>query len=322
MSESSLSAPTLSDIRKASELIAPYSFRTPLLPLNTHDANSEIYLKLENLQAIGVFKVRSMGNVMLSAKPDSLKQGVYTASSGNAGIGLAWMAKKLGLKACVYAPESGPAGKLKTMREFGAKVEVMDDDAWWQIIQNSGLESDPGFYVDAVRSPAALAGNATMGLEIVEQLPDVESIIVPFGGGGVACGIASAVRELKPDTRVIVAEADTAAPVTAALKQGAPITIKTQPSFISGAGAPSVLKEMWPLINTLVSDTIVTPIAEVKDAVRLLFEQNHVVAEGAGALPVAAALSRHAPKGKTVCVVTGGNIDIEMMTKILSNKPL
>lgn len=320
MTDALIKAPELDDIRSASELIASYIVRTPLLQLNTRNSDKQIYLKLENLQPIGVFKVRSMGNILLSTDSDSLKNGVYTASSGNAGIGLAWMAEKLGLEARVYAPESGPQGKLSTMHEFGAQVEIMGDDDWWQIIQNSGHPGDAGYYVDAVRSPAALAGNATMGLEIIEQLADVDSIIVPFGGGGVACGIASAIRELKPDTRIIVAEAETAAPLTAALKQGEPVTVETRPSFISGAGAPSVLEEMWPLVKNMVNDTVVLPVAEVIAAVRIMFEQNHVVAEGAGALPVAAALSDRAPPGKIVCVVTGGNIDTGLMADILSGK--
>ncbi len=320
MTKAAIIAPALDDIRAASKLIAPYTVRTPLLRLNIDDESSEIYLKLENLQAIGVFKVRSMGNAMLSANKDTLSKGVYTASSGNAGIGLAWMADKLGLDARVYAPESGPAGKLETMRAFGAEIQILNDDDWWQIIENSGHPDDAGFYVDAVRSPSALAGNATMGLEIVEQLPDVDTIIVPFGGGGVACGIASAVGELKPGTKIIVAESETAAPVTAALREGKPVTVNTQPSFISGAGAPSVLKEMWPLVSTMVDSTVVVPAEDVANAVRLLFERNHVVAEGAGALPVAAALASKTNTGKTVCVVTGGNIDRQMMAKILSGE--
>jgi len=322
MTDSAIVMPTLNDIRATAKLLAAHIVRTPLLQLNNHPGPGEIYLKAENLQAIGVFKVRSMGNAMLSADANTLSKGVYTASSGNAGIGLAWMAQKLDRPATVYVPESGPQGKLKTMQEFGAKIQVLNDEDWWQIIENSGHPEDPGFYVDAVRSPAALAGNATMGLEIIEQLPDVDTIIVPFGGGGVACGIASAIRVLKPDTDIIVAESETAAPVSAAFKAGKPISIVTQPSFISGAGAPMVLKEMWPHVRALVNSTIVVPVTEVVDAVRLMFEQNHIVAEGAGALPLAAALASTTDTGKTVCVVTGGNIDAEMMVKILSHRPL
>ena len=312
---------TLDAIQRAASLIAPYAIRSPLLRLNIEDDEKEIYLKLENLQPIGVFKVRSMGNAMLSETDETLAKGVYTASSGNAGIGLAWMAKKLGLSARVYAPESGPQGKLDTMRSLGARVEVLSDEDWWQVIVNSSHPEDEGFYVDAVRSPAALAGNATMGLEIVEQLPDVDSVIVPFGGGGVTCGVASALAALKPDTQMIVAESETAAPVSAALAAGKPINVKTSPSFISGAGAPIVLEEMWPLVKQVVNSTIVVPAAEVAAAVALLFDKNHVVAEGAGALPVAAALAGNL-KGKTVCVVTGGNIDRAVLTKILSGEAL
>ena len=321
MTEAPIIAPDLHEIRAASNLIAPYIVRTPLLRLNISDKSKHIYLKLENLQPIGVFKVRSMANVMLSEDKDTLGKGVYTASSGNAGIGLAWMADKLGFAARVYVPESGPVTKLDAMKALGAEIEVLSNDDWWQIIENSGHPEDPGFYVDAVRSRAALAGNATMGLEIIEQLPAVDSIIVPFGGGGVACGIASAIAELKPDTKIIVAESETAAPVTAALEAGLPVTIETQPSFISGAGAPSVLKEMWPLVSAMVNGTVVVPAMEVANAVSILFGKNRIVAEGAGALPVAGALAGNTT-GSTVCVVTGGNIDPEMITKILSGQPV
>ncbi len=321
MKNSSVQISTLDAIQRAATLVAPYAIRTPLLRLNIEDEEREIYLKLENLQPIGVFKVRSMGNVMLSEAKDSLRQGVYTASSGNAGIGLAWMAKKLAVPARVYTPESGPQGKLDSMRSLGASVEVLSDDDWWQVIVNSSNPKDKGFYVDAVRSPAALAGNATMGLEIVEQLPEVDHVIVPFGGGGVACGIASALHALKPGTKMIVAESDTAAPVTAALAAGKPVNVETRPSFISGAGAPIVLQEMWSLVEQLVDSTIVVPAAEVARAVGLLLDKNRVVAEGAGALPVAAALASKL-KGKIVCVVTGGNIDRAVLAKILAGEPV
>ncbi len=322
MNNAELEAPTLDAIRAAAALLKPYIIRTPLLRLNIRDNPNEIYLKLENLQPIGVFKVRSMGNAMLSADKDTLKNGVYTASSGNAGIGLAWMANILGVSATVYVPESGPDSKLDAMRDFGAQINIMSDNEWWQIIENSGHPHDPGFYVDAVRSPSAMAGNGTMGLEIIEQLPDVDSIIVPFGGGGIACGVGAAVRALKPDTRIIVAEANTAAPLTAAFEMGRPIEINVQPSFISGAGAPSVLKEMWPLVSELVDDTVVTTVDNVADAIRLMFLKNRIVAEGAGALAVAAALFNKAATGKTVCLVSGGNIDRSMMSKILLKQPL
>jgi threonine dehydratase len=314
--------PSLQQMHAAAQALGPYAERTPLLRLNTPNGASEIYLKLENLQPIGAYKIRSMGNILLTAQRQALDKGVYTASSGNAGLGMAWMAQQLGIAARVYAPETSPAAKLNAIREFGADVHLLDSDAWWQIIENGGHPDDPGLYADAVRSPAALAGNATIGLEIIEQLPDVDTIFVPFGGGGVACGIAAAARACKPATRIIVAESDAAAPATAALRAGRPEPVAMQPSFISGAGAPCVLREMWPLVSTLIDGTAVVAVSDVAAAIRLLCIRNHVVAEGAGAIAVAAALAAQGNTGKTVCVVTGGNIDPEIMAKILLRQPV
>jgi threonine dehydratase len=312
--------PGMSDILDAAASLAPHISRTPLLPLNIPGDTREIYLKLENLQPIGVYKVRSIGNVMLTAGENALRQGVYTASSGNAGLGVAWMAARLGVNATIYAPQSAPDGKLAACREFGADVQLMSDEEWWRIITRGGHPTDPGMYVDAVRDPAALAGNGTIGLEIIEQLPDVDRIIVPFGGGGVVSGIAAAIRAGKSDTRITVAESDAAMPLTNAFSQGEPVEIQMASSFISGAGAPCVLEEMWPLVSQLVDDTAVVPVSGVAHAVRVLFENNRVVAEGAGAIPVAAALADETGRGKTVCVVTGGNIDRDVMVKILQQQ--
>ena len=259
-------APTLNEIRAAADRLAPYIIRTPLLRLNTPSGAGEIYLKLENLQPIGVYKVRSMGNVMLAAHPDSLRNGAYTASSGNAGLGLAWIARQLGITARIYAPQSSPAAKLDAIRKFGAHIHLLSDDDWWQIIVSGGHPTDPGMYVDAVRSPAALAGNGSLGLEVIEQLPGVDTLFIPFGGGGIACGIAAAIRAKKPATRIIVAESDAATPATAALKAGRPVPVSMKPSFISGAGAPSVLDEMWPLVREFVDDTAVVSVAQVAAA--------------------------------------------------------
>ncbi|MDT8319093.1 MAG: pyridoxal-phosphate dependent enzyme [Xanthomonadales bacterium] len=317
MTETNPGAPALYDVRAAAKRLAPYIIRTPLVRLNLAGDFGEIYLKLENLQPIGAYKVRSMGNVMLSADPETLRNGVYTASSGNAGLAMAWMARHLGVAARVYAPQGSPAAKLDAIEGFGAEICLLDADEWWQIIENRGHSMDPGVYVDAVRDELALAGNATIGLEIIEQLPDVETVIVPFGGGGVICGIAAAVGELKAGTRIIAAESEAAAPVTAALKAGRPVTVPMHASFISGVGAPSVLSEMWPLIRKFIDDTRVVPVSAVTAAIRAICRHNHVIAEGAGAIPVAAALAEQDVRGKTVCVITGGNIDLDVLAQIL-----
>ena len=311
------SAPALADIHRAAESLAPYIIRSPLLQLKPGGRSSEILLKLEHLQAIGAFKIRPMGNVLLNADSAALQKGVYTASSGNAGLGLAWMANELGLTATVYAPETAPPDKLAAMRQLGAEVQLLSADEWWQVIVNSGHPDAAGVYIDAVRDPSAMAGNGTIGLEILEQAPDVDTVMIPFGGGGLSCGIAAAVRAIKPDTRIIVAESDAATPLTAALQAGRPVTVEMKPSFISGAGASCVLEEMWPLVSELVDDTVVVPVDDVANAIRLLFERSKVIAEGAGAIALAAALAEDNKFGKTVCVVSGGNIDPQVMAAIL-----
>lgn len=315
-------APTLDDIRKARDLLAPFIIQTPLVRLNVDGVPGEIFLKLENLQPVGAFKSRCMGNAVLTMDKDALRRGVYTASSGNAGLGLAWIASKLGVAATVYSPESAPESKLDAIRRFGARIHPLSENDWWEMIRNSGHPDGPGMYVDAVRDPAAMAGNGTIGLEIIEQLPDVEAVVVPFGGGGLTCGIASAIRAIKPDTRMIVAESSAAMPLGAAFTAGEPLIAIVERSFISGAGAPSVLDEMWPLLRELVDDTVVSPVTEVADAVKVLFEHNHVVAEGAGAIAVAGALGNSVCTGKTVCVVSGGNIGCDVMAAILQGQPV
>lgn len=312
-----LSAPAMTEIQAAAKALAPYIIRTPLLRLKSGERTNEIFLKLENLQPIGAFKVRPMGNALLNAGPATLQNGVYTASSGNAGLGLAWMAKELDLSVTVYAPDSAPPEKLAAISRLGAQVESLSDSEWWQIIENSGHPDDPGLYVDAVRDPAAMAGNATIGLEIFEQAPDVDTVIVPFGGGGLSCGIAAAMHALKPDTRIIVAECDAATPVTAALQAGQPVTVEVKPSFVSGAGAPSVLAEMWPLVKELIDDTLVVPVADVANTIKMLFERDKIIVEGAGAIAVAAVSATRREFGQSVCVVSGGNIDSAAMAAVL-----
>jgi threonine dehydratase len=247
---------------------------------------------------------------------------VYTASSGNAGIGLAWIARRLGIDARIYVPPFGPANKLDAMRELGAQVRSIDDDQWWHVIKSGNHDEDPGLYIDAVRNPEAMAGNGTIGIEIIEQLADVDAIVVPFGGGGLLCGVAAAVRELKPEIRIVVAECDVATPVAGALRAGQPVHVSMTNSFISGAGAPFVLEEMWPLVNEFTDSAVSTSIDEVAGAVKSLSEKCNVIAEGAGAISVAAAIADKVGGGNVVCVVTGGNIGRKAHDAILSGQPL
>jgi len=309
-------APTADEISAAESRLAGLALRTPLIRLNYPETEAEIYLKLENLQPVGAFKIRSMGNILKSTEAGKLRHGVYTASSGNSGFALAWLARHLGIPATIYVPDTAPEGKLASIRRAGAQIKVSPYADWWDIIRNHGLDNEQGFFVDAVCDPAAIAGNATIGLEIVHDLPGVDTIVVPFGGGGVSCGIASGAHTLKPDTRILAAESEMSTPFSSALEAGRPVAVENRPGFISGIGGLSVLPEMWPLARRLLDGSVVSPLSAVADAVRILFEFNRVVAEGAGATALAAALSMKAD-GPIVCVITGGNIDKAHMIKIL-----
>ena len=309
-------APTLDEIRAAESRLAGFALRTPLIRLNHPDTQADIYLKLENLQPVGAFKIRSMGNILKSTDPQKLRHGVYTASSGNSGYALAWLARRLGIPATVYVPETAPEGKCALIRRMGAQIKMSPYADWWDIICNHQSDGEQGMFIDAVCDPAAIAGNATIGIEILQDLPDVDTIVVPFGGGGVSCGIASAVHAQKPDTHIIAAESEMSTPFTAALQAGRCVAVENRPSFISGIGGLSVLPEMWPLAQRLLNGSVVSTLAAVADAIRILFEFNHVVAEGAGATALAGALSVQA-NGPIVCVITGGNIDKAHMITIL-----
>ncbi|HEX2722530.1 MAG TPA: threonine/serine dehydratase [Gemmatimonadaceae bacterium] len=310
---------SLEDIRAARDRIADSVIRTPLLPLNVDGAR--IFLKLDNLQPIGSFKLRGAGNAIALATPDQLAKGVFTASAGNMAQGVAWHARRLGIPCTVVVPDHAPETKLAAITRLGAKFIKVPFDEWWQVIVTREYPGLDGLFVHPVSDPAVIAGNGTIGLEILEDLPDVDTVLVPYGGGGLSCGIATALRALKPDTRIFACEVETSAALDAAWKAGTSTRIDYTPSFVDGIGSTSVLAEMWPLARSLLDGSIVVSVAEVAEAVRTLAERNRVIAEGAGATPVAAALTGKAARdgsesGKIVCVVSGGNIDFEKLAKI------
>jgi threonine dehydratase len=214
-------------------------------------------------------------------------------------------------------PDHAPATKLAAIERLGARAIKVPFERWWRVIEEHEYPGMEGLFVHPVSDPAVIAGNGTIGLEIVEDLPDVDAVLVPYGGGGLSCGIASALRALRPRARVFACEVETAAPFAASLAAGRPLTISYTPSFVDGIGGKSVLPEMWPLAKTLLAASLVSSLAEIAAAVRLIAQRNRVIAEGAGATPVAAALAGKAGSGKVVCVVSGGNIDPEKLAVIL-----
>ncbi len=291
--------------------------RTPLVRLELPDVPFEIHLKLENLQPIGSFKLRGAGNAMALAGPAALARGVYTASAGNMAQGVAWCARAAGVPCTVIVPDRAPRNKLAAIERLGARAIVVPFDEWWQTLVDHGYPGMEGLFVHPVCDAGVIAGNGTIGLEILEDLPDADAILVPFGGGGLSCGIAAAARALSPRTRVYACEIETAAPLSASLAAGEARTITPRPSFVDGIGGKSVFAEMWPMARDLLAGALVVSVEQIADAVRLLIERARVVAEGAGAAPLAAALAHRPDARRVVCVVSGGNIDSTRLAEIL-----
>jgi len=245
---------------------------------------------------------------------------VYTASAGNMAQGVAWSARQIGVPATVVVPEHAPQTKIDAIERLGGRVLKVPFERWWQVLMDHEYPGLDGLFVHPVADSAVMAGNGTIGLEILEDLPDVDTVLVPFGGGGLASGIATAIRAGKPDTRVYACEVETASPLSAALAASSPQTVDYTPSFVDGIGGKRVLDEMWPIVERVLDGARVVPLAAVAEAIRLLAERNRVIAEGAGGTPVAVALAGgHGVTGKkVVCVISGGNIDAAKLATILA----
>jgi len=310
----------LAEIEAARKRIAGAAVRTPLLRLHV-EAPAEIYLKCENLQPVNSFKIRGATNAVLLAPAQDREKGLVTASAGNMAQGVAWTARELGLPATIAVPEHAPQAKLAAIERLGGRVLKLPYDDWWDAIVTSRVDGVEGLFVHPVQDPGVMAGNGTIGLEVLEDLPDPDAVVIPYGGGGLTVGIASAVKALRPDTKIFTAEPATAAALAAAFAAGQPTDVDYQPSFVDGSGSRRVLDTMWPLVRPLVDGALSIPVAEVAAAVRLLAERARVVAEGAGALALAAALSGRAGPGKVVCIVSGGNINLSTLAETFNGTP-
>ena len=307
----------LSAIEAARRRIAGTAIRTPLVRLHV-DGPAEIYLKLENLQPVNSFKIRGATNAVMLAPASERAKGLVTASAGNMAQGVAWAARALGVPATIAVPEHAPQAKLAAIERLGGRVVKLPYDDWWSVIVTGRVDGIEGLFVHPVQDPGVMAGNGTIGLEILEDLPDPDAVVIPYGGGGLTVGIASAVKALRPGTKIFTAEPETAAALAAALAAGHPADVDYHPSFVDGSGSRRVLDSMWPLVAPLVDGAVAVPVADVAAAVRLLAERVRVIAEGAGALALAAALAGRAGPGKVVCVVSGGNINFSKLAEILN----
>ncbi|HEY8316864.1 MAG TPA: threonine/serine dehydratase [Gaiellaceae bacterium] len=300
----------LDEIRRARERLGDDVLRTPLVQLDEN-----VWLKLENLQPIGSFKLRGALSAIRAASADELAGGVVTASAGNMAQGVAWAAREAGVRARIIAPDNAPQTKLDAVERLGGEVIRVPHEVWWQTMVERRYEGVDGFFVHPVEDDAVMAGNGTIGLELCEDLAAFDTVIIPWGGGGLTTGIASAVKALRPQVRVVTAEPETAAPLAASLRAGAPTDIEFVTSFVDGAGGRALLPTMWEHAHELVDEAVAVPLDDVREAVRLLASRARVVAEGAGALAFAAAQGR---EGRSVCIVSGGNIDAAVLAEILA----
>jgi threonine dehydratase len=320
LTSSTLSLPSAAQVAAARDNIRPFALRTPLLRLNADLPGANIFLKLENLQPWGSFKIRAAINALKTMDAMELRRGVLTASAGNFGQGLAFAARALGVPATVVVPTAAAETKVQALLELGAKVIRRSFDDWWTVLTSRHCPGEEGIFVHPVAEPGVLAGSATIAVEILEDLPGCDAVVVPFGGGGLICGMGSVMRRLRPTARVIVAESEAAQPAAAALRHGGPVQVPHRQSFVDGMGSTTVLPEMWPLLRAVADEAECASFEQIAAAIRLLAERHHVIAEAAGAASVAAALGSKTLKGNVVCIVSGGNIDPEKLRAILAGQ--
>jgi threonine dehydratase len=314
-----LALPTGEEVSAARARIRGTAIRSPLIRLDAERTGVRIFLKLENLQPLGSFKIRPALNVVASLPADSLRRGVLTASAGNFGQGLAFAARARGIAAVAVVPDAAAATKAQALERLGAKVIRVPFDIWWQALTSRSFAGETGLFVHPVAEPGVLAGNATIGEEILEDLPDCDAVIAPFGGGGLLCGIGSVMRRQRPAVRMIAVESEAALPAAAALSAGKPVVVPHRQSFVDGMGSTTVLEEMWPLVREVADGAVCASFGGIADAIRLLALRHRIIAEPAGAAAVAAALAG-AGSGNVVCIVSGGNIDAPKLGAILNGQ--
>jgi threonine dehydratase len=305
---------------RARDVLSGVALQTPLVPLQV-ESDQEILLKLELLQPVNSFKIRGAGNAVLQATDEELRDGVLTASAGNMAQGVAFAARLRGVPATIVVPEHAPQTKIDAIERLGGRVIRVPYDEWWQVLVEGRYAGADGLFVHPVDNPRVMAGNGTIGLELLEQDDDFDAIVVPYGGGGLLTGIASAVKPERPHVKVYAAEPETGAPVVATLAAGEPTSVDYQPSFVDGSGSRALIPNVWAHASELIDGAFALPTAETAAAVKLLAERVRVIAEGAGALAVAAAVGgRVEGARRIVCIVSGGNIDAAVLTRILAGE--
>jgi threonine dehydratase len=307
---------TLAQAQEARRNIGSVALRTPLIRCNA-DAPASLYLKLENLQPIGSFKIRGAANVMARTPHERLARGVLTASAGNMAQGVAFCAQGIGVAATIIAPDTAPATKIRAVERMGGRVIKVPFAEWWRTFETRSFPGIDASFIHAFDDPDVMAGNGTIALELLEDLPNLDAVVIPWGGGGLSCGIAAVLRELAPRVRIYAAEIETAAPLVASLAAGEPRPVEYQPSFVDGIGSKTVFPGMFESARKLLDGSLAVTLTDAAHAMRVVAERNRIIIEGAAACAVAAGLSGRAGSGKVVAIVSGGNIDLDQFAQLV-----
>ena len=308
---------TLAAVEQARRNIQSVALRTPLVRCNA-EAPCELYLKLENLQPIGSFKIRGAANVMALTPREKLARGVLTASAGNMAQGVAFCAQRMGIPATIVAPETAPATKIRAVERMGGRVIKVPFAEWWRTFETRSYPGVDATFIHAFDDRHVMAGNGTIALELLEDLPDFDAVVIPWGGGGLSCGIAAVLRARAPKVKIYAAEIETAAPLAASLGAGEARMVEYQASFVDGIGSKMVFPSMFELAQRLLDGSLVVTLKEAANAMKVVAERNRVIIEGASACAVAATISGRAGSGKVVAIVSGGNIDLDKFAEIVS----
>jgi threonine dehydratase len=314
-----ISAPSLDDARAAAERIREVAVRTPLVPLRSYSgARPEILLKPETLQPVTSFKIRGAYNWASSLTDAQRARGLSTVSAGNTAQAVAYAARLVGASARSRLPDTTPRAKIDAIEAYGMEPVFMPGDELFDWMLSAGWEGEPYTFLHPWVEPLMVAGSATVGLEIFDELPDVDTVFISVGGGGLICGVGSALKALNPGIRVVAVQPEACAPIRACLAAGQPVWVDPEPTLCDGLGVPLVTDEMWPLLRSVVDETVEISEEQVEDAIRRLALDNKLVVEGAGAASLAAALATPIEqRGRSVCVLSGGSIDGDTFAAIV-----
>jgi threonine dehydratase len=314
--------PTLDDIHAAANRLRGVAIRTPIVPLHSYDGNSDIFLKLENLQPIGSFKLRGIFNAVAALSPERRAAGVSTTSSGNTAQALAWSGRHFGVTARSLMPENAPVSKIEAMRAYGGTPVLVTREHLFSYMADHGWNEEPYAFIHPWIDPVVAAGNGTIGLEILEDIPDVETVFVPVGGGGLSSGIGTAIKAVKPDVRIVAVEPEGCCALAQSLEAGKPMSVSCN-TICDGVAVPLVVPEVFEILRDVIDDVVLVSDDDVKKMIKRLALRNKVVTEGAGALAATAALqTASVTRGKSVCIVSGGSIDAEFIASILTDPSL